>query len=94
MTFFKYGNFDIISKHSGAVTPEEVDARITEALDTVDSKYDDVKIFESFDTFPNPGIADVLYTAQDTGYQYFWNGEDYELDQEALTEDEIRDIVK
>ena len=94
MTFFKYGNFDAITKHSsGAVTPEEVDARITEALEAVDSKYDDAKIYESLSDFPQPGTTDVLYTAQDTGYQYIWNGSDYEAIREALSEAEIKNLI-
>lgn len=94
---FKYGNFDAIisgGQGGGGVTPEDVDAKIEEAMTAVDSKYDDTKIFGSRDDFPATGAADVLYVAQDSGYQYIWNGSDYEAIQEALTETEIRNIVQ
>ena len=88
----------VLAQISGAgnITPAEVDAKIAAAMSAVDSKYDDTRIFSSYDEFKDePGIVDVLYVAQDTGMQYIWNSENEEFEplEEAIPYAAISDII-
>lgn len=93
MTTFRYGNFDALLQKGSGISGDEVDRKIEEAMESVDSKYDDTKIFADRASFPSTGLTDVLYIAQDSGISYIWNGSDYEAVQSAMTEAEIRTIV-
>lgn len=99
MITFRYGNFDALLQKGGGISGDEVDRKIEEAMDTVDSKYDDTKIFADRASFPSTGTADVLYIAQDTGFQYVWNplldegAGNYEVLAESIDPDDISHII-
>lgn len=84
---------------AGAVTPADVDRKITAALERVASTFDDTKVYDSLSSFPVKGEKDIIYIAQDTGFQYVWNplldegAGDYEVLAEPINPDDISHIV-
>ena len=49
---------------------------------------DDIRVYNTRDSFPSTGVSDVEYIAKDTGLEYIWNGSEYT----ALGKHEVVDI--
>ena len=84
---------------AGAITPEEVDAKITAAITEASKSLDDTKVYPNKSLFPAKGEEDIIYIAQDTGFQYVWDTSaaegagDYEILVEPIDSEDISHIV-
>lgn len=86
---FKLGNFDVFEP----VIQKMIDDSIDEHSEELDAKYDDTKVFPTFNDFPAIGLPDVLYIDDSTGTQYTWVNGEYKALIETISNEDIVDIV-
>jgi hypothetical protein len=79
----------IIEEQVGTVVDDKIDTKIEDAVSKGESN--DIRSFSTRESFPATGIKGVGYIAEDTGYDYFWDGTKYVIINEhsALTESDI-----
>ena len=82
----------IIEEKIGTVVEDTVDTAMAEAQAAGESN--DIRSFSTRASFPATGVKGVEYIAEDTGYDYFWDGTKYVIINEhsALTESDINSL--
>lgn len=91
---------EAVEEIAPAIIEEQMDTVVDSAVNTVMTaaqeagESNDIRSFSTRASFPATGIRGVEYIAEDTGYDYFWDGTKYVIINEhsALTESDINSL--